>query len=399
MDAAQSYEVTYTKGFDILRDDLDPSEVEKAVKAAADAEVAVVFAGLPDAYESEGYDRTHLNLPPSQNALIEEIVKVQPNIVVVLHNGSPVLMPWLPKVKAVLELYLGGQAVGGAAVDLLYGAVNPSGKLAETFPLRLQDNPSYLNFPGTNRQVEYREGVFIGYRHYDSLDMEVLFPFGHGLSYTTFEYRDLKLKTANSCEQNGEQPVIKDTEELQVSFTVKNIGNYYGKEAVQLYVHDKEASVIRPYKELKGFSKVALAPGEETEVTLTLDKRSFAYYSMELRDWFAESGDFEILVGGSSRDIRLRDTVTLESSAKLPFILDDRTTLNDILNAVPDPNALLSNILAAFIGDRPTQEEDTSGEGMLFLELIKGMPLHSLRSFYSLGIDKNVIDEQISKFI
>ncbi len=398
LEAAADYPISYAKGFDILREELDPGELEQAVKAAKEAQVAVVFAGLPDAYESEGYDRTHLNLPPCQNTLIEEIIKVQPNTVVVLHNGSPVLMPWLPKVKAVLELYLGGQAIGEAAVDLLYGAVNPSGKLAETFPLRLQDNPSYLNFPGTNRKVEYKEGIFIGYRHYDAKELPVLFPFGFGLSYTTFEYSDLKLKVVdchNDITKDGKL-TMKDTESLEVTVRIKNTGKCFGKEVVQLYVHDKEASVIRPHKELKGFVKLALEPGEEKVATFLLDKRSFAYYDVDLHDWHAESGDFDILVGSSSRTIHLSGTITIESTTKVPFVLDDRTTLNDVLNIIEDPQALIDRILGAFGGDKPEQE-DTTGEGQMFFEMIKGLPIHSLRSFYSWGLDKDSVDEQIAR--
>ena len=398
IESAQAYGISYVKGFDILKEELDPAEVEKAVKAAKDASVAVVFAGLPDAYESEGYDRTHLNLPSCQNTLIDEITKVQPNTVVVLHNGSPVLMPWLPKVKAVLEMYLGGQAVGEATVDLLYGVVNPSGKLAETFPLRLQDNPSYLNFPGTNRQVEYREGVFIGYRHYDSKELPVLFPFGHGLSYTTFEYHGMTLKVVDNYAEikKNNKLTMKDTEKLEVSVKVKNTGKCFGKEVVQLYVHDKEASVIRPEKELKGFAKVALAPGEEEVVTFILDKRAFAFYDVDIHDWHAESGDFVIMVGRSSREINLSDIVTIESTAKVPFVFDDRTTVNDVLNIVDDPDSLIKAILKVLGSDKPI-EEDTTGEGLMLFELIKGLPLHSLRSFYIWGLDRSIFDDAIAK--
>lgn len=398
VDAAQEYGISYVKGFDILKEELDPAEVEKAVKAAKEATVAVVFAGLPDSYESEGYDRTHLNLPSCQNTLIEEIAKVQPNTVVVLHNGSPVLMPWLSKVKSVLELYLGGQAVGEATADLLYGVTNPSGRLAETFPLRLQDNPSYLNFPGTNRKVEYREGIFIGYRYYDTKELPVLFPFGHGLSYTTFEYHGMFLKVADSYNgiRKSSKLTLKDTEKLEVSVKIKNTGKCFGKEVVQLYVHQKQAAVIRPYKELKGFIKVALEPGEEKTVTFTLDKRAFAYYDVNLHDWHAESGDYVIMIGRSSGEINLSDTITLESSTKVPFLLDDRTTLGDVLKVVEDPNAIVHQMLQSF-GSAKQEEEDTTGEKMMFFEMIKGLPLHTLRSFHGWGLDRSLLDEAIAK--
>ncbi len=398
VDAAADYSVTYAKGFDILNEELEEEYLAQAIKAAREAEVAVIFAGLPDHYESEGYDRTHLNLPPNQNQLIEEIVKVQPNTVVVLHNGSPVLLPWISKVKGILELYLGGQAVGEATVDLLYGLANPSGKLAETFPLRLQDNPSYLNFPGTNRDVEYREGIFIGYRYYDAKDMEVLFPFGYGLSYTTFAYSDLQLKVKDQDPSaKAEGPIkLKDTDILEVSVKVKNTGSCFGKEIVQLYVRDKEASVIRPLKELKGFEKVALEPQEEKTVTFTLDKRSFAFYDVEIGDWNAESGEYEILIGKSSRDILLAETILLQSSIKKPFLLDDRTTLGDVLGALEDPQAVIRQMMQAFL---PGDSAPTifSSEQLMMFEMIKSMPLHSMRSFAGLGFDTSAIDQLLAQ--
>ena len=172
---------------------MDEALAAKAVEAAANADVAVIFAGLPDSFESEGYDRKHLGMPNCQNALIEAVAEAQPNTIVVLHNGAPIEMPWLGKVKAVLEAYLGGQAVGGAVVNVLYGNANPSGRLAETFPLRIQDTPCYLNYGGEHDKSVYSEGVFVGYRYYTSKEMEVLFPFGYGLSYTTFSYGNLTL--------------------------------------------------------------------------------------------------------------------------------------------------------------------------------------------------------------
>ncbi len=399
LSSARGCNVSYAKGYDLEQDTLEASELEKAKKVAADSQIAVIFAGLPDSYESEGYDRTHLNLPECQNTLIEEIVKVQPNTVVVLHNGSPVTMPWVNKVRAILEVYLSGQAVGDATIDLLYGDVNPSGKLTESFPLRLQDNPSYLNFPGTNRTVDYQEGIFIGYRYYDSKDMEVLFPFGFGLSYTTFEYSDLKLKVAgvNNTRKDGKL-MMKDTDKLKVFVKVKNTGTRFGKEIVQLYVHDKEASVLRPFKELKGFEKIGLAPGEEKVVEFTLSKRDFAFYDTELEDWYAESGDFEILIGKSSRDILLTDTILMESTVERPFLMDDRTTLSDILAYTADPQAVVNQMVSAFFPEGAGADSDPTGPAMM-MEMMKSMPIHSLRSFSSFGFDKSIVDQLISQII
>ena len=229
--------ITFAKGFDDVEDKADEALAAKAVEAAANADVAVIFAGLPDSFESEGYDRKHLGMPNCQNALIEAVAEAQPNTIVVLHNGAPVEMPWLGKVKAVLEAYLGGQAVGGAVVNVLYGNANPSGRLAETFPLRIQDTPCYLNYGGEHDKSVYSEGVFVGYRYYTSKEMEVLFPFGYGLSYTTFSYGNLTL----------DKKEFKESEKLLVSVDVTNTGACTGKEVVQLYVAPKGGTIIRRY--------------------------------------------------------------------------------------------------------------------------------------------------------
>jgi beta-glucosidase len=398
LEASKDYSVHYAKGFDIRKDELEDTLLQEAITLAKSSEVAIIFAGLPDHYESEGYDRTHMNLPSCQNTLIDEIVKVQPNTVVILHNGSPVEMPWVNKVKGILEVYLGGQAVGGATVDLLYGKANPCGKLAETFPIRLQDNPSYLNFPGTNRTVEYKEGVFIGYRYYDAREMEVLFPFGYGLSYTSFEYSDLKLNILGSEKVEnipGDRLHMIDTDLLQVSLKVKNTGNRFGKEVVQLYVKDKEASVNRPPKELKGFAKVALNPGQEKTVTFTLDKRAFAYYCTELGDWYAESGSFELLIGSSSREIRLSDTVELESTTTVPILFDDRTTFADLISKMENPNELFAILKGTM--DGPSTGEDNTGVDKMIFEMMKNLPLHSARSFAAMGLPLDDINKLIEK--
>ena len=252
--------ITFAKGFDDVEDKVDEALAAKAVEAAANADVAVIFAGLPDSFESEGYDRKHLGMPNCQNALIEAVAEAQPNTIVVLHNGAPVEMPWLGKVKAVLEAYLGGQAVGGAVVNVLYGNANPSGRLAETFPLRIQDTPCYLNYGGEHDKSVYSEGIFVGYRYYTSKEMEVLFPFGYGLSYTTFSYGNLTV----------DKKEFKESEKLLVSVDVTNTGACTGKEVVQLYVAPKGGTIIRPVRELKAFEKTELAPGE-TPLNLTAE--------------------------------------------------------------------------------------------------------------------------------
>ena len=326
LEAAKDLNITFARGYSVAKDEATDAEIAEAVAAAKKAKAAVVFAGLPDSYESEGYDRTHLRMPDCQNRLIEAVAEANPNTVVVLHNGAPVEMPWIGKVKAVLEAYLGGQAVGEAAVRVLFGDANPCGRLPETFPLKLEDNPSYLFYGGEGNVTEYREGVFVGYRYYDKKKMEVLFPFGYGLSYTTFEYSNLKLSADK----------IKDTETLTVTLTVKNTGSRAGKTVVQLYVGDRESTPIRPVRELKGFAKIALVPGESKEVSFTLDKRSFAYWNVQIHDWHVETGVFDIEAGDSSRNLPLKAEVTVESTAELPR----RYTLNSILmDIMADPKA------------------------------------------------------------
>ena len=319
-------EIIYADGYKIETDEVDEKLIEEAKEVAKKSDIVVIFAGLPERYESEGFDRPHMKMPENHNRLIEEIAKINKNVVVVLSNGAPIEMPWVDKVKAILETYRGGQAWGGAVADVLFGVVSPSGKLPETFPKKLSDNPSYLFFPGEGDRSEYREGIFVGYRYYDKKEMEVLFPFGHGLSYTTFEYSDLSL----------DKKEMTDEEILRVKVKVKNTGDMKGKEIVQLYVRDVKSSVIRPDKELKGFVKVELEPKEEKEVTFELDKRAFAYYNVDIKDWYVETGEFEILIGRSSRDIVLKDTVFVRSTKQIKRKYHINSTIGDILD---DPSA------------------------------------------------------------
>lgn len=312
--------ITYAEGFSAVTDVYEEELAAEAIEIAKQADKAIIFAGLPESFESEGYDRKHMHLPECQNKLIAEIVKVQPNTIVVLHNGAAVEMPWVNEVKGLVEAYLGGQAVGQAIVNILYGMVNPSGKLAETFPIKLEDNPSYLNF-GDGDKVEYNEGVFVGYRYYDKKKMDVAFPFGYGLSYTTFEYSNIKTN----------KETLTEGDNLQVSVDVTNTGERFGKEIVQLYVADKTEAVRRPEKELKGFEKVALNPGETKTVTFTLNKRSFAWYNTDIHDWYAASGAYEILIAASSREVRLTKTIQWESTQVLPLHLHLNTTLGELM--------------------------------------------------------------------
>jgi beta-glucosidase len=292
-------QIAYAPGYGLKGLAVDPALIDEALMVIEDADVVVINAGLPDPFEVEGLDRTNLRLPEAHNRLIEAVAAAHDKVVVVISNGAPVEMPWVDDVQAVLEGYLGGQAGAGGLADILYGIVNPSGKLAETFPLRLEDTPSFAYYPGGPKVVAYRESLYVGYRFYDTVGQDVLFPFGHGLSYTTFEYSDLQLsaKTLNSDES------------LTLRLRVKNTGELAGKEVVQVYVHPETPTAFRPEAELKGFTKVALQPGEAKTVTLDLPPRAFALFNTALKDWQIEAGAYEIRVGASSRDIRLREKV------------------------------------------------------------------------------------------
>ncbi len=296
-------ELIFAAGYEPVYAATDPTLIDEAVAVAEQADVAVVFAGLPVTYESEGFDRDHMRMPQQHDRLIEAVARVNPNTVVVLCNGAPVEMPWLHDVRSVLETYLAGQAGGGAVADLLFGHANPSGKLAETFPERLQDVAADRWFPGENRQVQYREGLYVGYRHFDSAAAAVLFPFGHGLSYTRFVYDHL------TAVENGGA--------VEVSVQVTNAGERAGAEVVQLYVHDVECSAHRPDQELRAFRKVFLQPGESQMVALTLERDAFAIFDVPQQAWVVEAGVFELRVGSSSRDVRLTTRIDIDSQQTL----------------------------------------------------------------------------------
>ncbi|MDX1357541.1 MAG: glycoside hydrolase family 3 C-terminal domain-containing protein [Clostridia bacterium] len=298
-------EYVYARGYDIKTDKPDTEMIADAKKIASSVDRVVIFAGLTDSYESEGFDRRHLRMPEAHNVLIDEVSSVNPNTVVVLMNGAPVEMPWIGKVKGIIEGYLGGQAGSGALVDILFGDVNPSGKLAETFPWKLEDTPSFKYFPGFKKSVEYREGIYVGYRYYDKAKKEVLFPFGFGLSYTEFEYSDLKVNHLNGYE-------------YEVSVTVKNVGKRAGAEVVQLYIKNPDSDIYKADKELRDFGKIQLEPDESGELVLSLNERSFAFYNINIPGWHVEKGDYTIQIGSSSRDIRLEHVISVNSNYNAP---------------------------------------------------------------------------------
>lgn len=390
--------VSYAQGFHIDEETTDETLLQEAITLAKESDVAVIFAGLPDSFESEGFDRTHLNMPANQNELIARISEVQPNVVVVLHSGSPIAMPWLDKVAGVLQMYLAGQASGGAAVNLLFGDATPCGKLAETFPLHLEDNPSYLNFPGNREKVCYQEGVFIGYRYYDKKKMDVLFPFGYGLSYTDFTYSNMKVTVngKNAADVN----VIKETDEIVVSADITNTGNCDGAEIVQLYIKNPVVYEIRPEKELRDFAKVFLKAGETKTVTFTLNARAFSYYETRIHDWYAESGDYEILLASSSRDIRLQDTVSITGSKKIPFVADYITTCEDVELFAKDGSALDEMLRRSGFAEATDHDGDDSmgsGTADMMKAMFTGTPLHSILSFSSEELTYEDIQDTIRK--
>ena len=364
--------VTYARGYDAHSSKTDEALLAEALNAAKDAEAAVIFAGLPDAFESEGADRDHMRLPDNQNELIAAVSAVNPHTVVVLHGGSPVELPWLDKVPAVLLMYLGGERVGAAAADLLWGKVNPSGHLAETWPIRLEDNPSYLNFPGEDGVVTYAEGIFVGYRYYDKKKMPVNFPFGHGLSYTDFSFSNL----------TADKEKLTDRETVTVSVDVTNEGTSAGKAVVQLYVRDVKSTVRRPVRELKDFAKAALEPGETRTVTFTLDKRAFAYYEPKVHDFFVESGEFAVEIGLSCRDIRLAKSVHVEGTTEISFTIDANTTIGQLMKH-PKGAAFIRQMMGKSNGPSDSEQAEAMGEGSekIMQQMMFEMPLGSLVSY------------------
>ena len=362
---AGDVEICYADGYE-MEAGFDQALIDEAVTCAREADVALLYVALPGFKESEGYDRSDLDLTQQQVALIQAVAAVQPNAVVILNSGSAVTMEsWIDEVPAVLEAWMMGQAGGGAIADVLFGKANPSGKLAETFPLRLEDTPAYLNFPGENHAVRYGEGLFIGYRYYDARELDVRFPFGHGLSYTPFAYDNLRLSAE----------AFEDVDGLDVSVDVTNTGDVAGKEVVQLYVHDHESRLQRPPKELKAFAKVKLEPGETQTVTFHLDARAFAYYDPAYAQWITEGGAFDLLVGCSSADIRAKATVEMTSTQTLPCILGEESTIGEWL-ADPQGAAALQPLMQQMQAQMAAEMgADSEGVGMEMMAFLEAMPI------------------------
>jgi beta-glucosidase len=354
--------------------------IDEAVQKAKIAEVAILFVGLPGSYECEGIDRSSLDLPAAHNQLIEAVSAVQPNVAVVLMNGACVTMPWVDKVPAIVEGWLGGQAGGGAIADVLTGRLNPCGKLSETFPVRLEDTPAYPDFPGRSREANYGEGIFIGYRYYDCRKLAPLFPFGFGLSYTTFMYSNLCATPAAIAEQLS----------VSVQVTIKNTGHLPGKEIVQLYIRELQPRVVRPEKELKAFAKVALQVGEEKTVNFQLEERDFAYYDSISHDWLANPGKFEILVGASSQDLRLTQIIDLQKP-KADFLPLTRDSLLKEFKNHPKGKAVYPELVTAFgMGD--PDEADVAVRAFL-----QDMPIYKVCAFSEGRLSEENLNEILMK--
>jgi beta-glucosidase len=373
-------DVTFAAGYGIGDTTDDDALRAEAVHAAAAAEAVVMLIGLPGADESEGFDRTHMNLPANQIAALSAVAAANPNVAVVLVNGSTVVLgDVVPHAAALVEAWLGGQAAGGAIADVLSGAVNPSGRLAESVPHRLEDSSSFLNFPGDSQVVRYGEGLFVGYRGYDRAGLDVTFPFGFGLSYTSFALSDLTVAATGS--------VAEGTLAAEVTVTVTNTGAVAGAEVVQVYVRDVDASVARPVRELKGFAKVALEPGESAPVTVALDQRAFSFWSDLLGRWVVESGEFAVEVGPHSRDLPLGGTITLDApSIAAPITAD--STLQEWL-ADPIAAELIAEAVAAGQPD-PARDE-------ALLSVIGTMPMSSLAAFRGMSIDHETLDKLVER--
>ena len=369
---------TYTEGFPYDGDQMSDEMKNQAVEAAKNADKVVVFAGLPDSYECEAYDRSHMRLPECQNILIDELLKLSKPVIIVLHNGSPVEMPWADYVDGIVEAYLGGEGVGEAVMKVLYGKVNPSGKLAESFPKKVEDNPSYLSYLGQNHRCNYSEGIFVGYRYYDTKKMDVLFPFGFGLSYTTFDYSNLKVSVGGSTVSGA---VDINADKITVSVDVTNTGNMAGKEIVQLYISDKTKAAIRPVHELKGFEKIALNPGETGTVSFELDKRSFAWFNEAISDWYAAGGEYVIEIGKSSRDIVLTETIEVKGDAPVLPVIDMDVQIGDLLK-----NDITKNVVLRVMKEEIQKFSGSDGLEVTDMDpmtyaMLQYLPIRTLRSF------------------
>jgi beta-glucosidase len=400
----------YAKGYDLNAQTLNPSDLEEAIKIAKQNDIVLLFVGLPDLDEAEGYDRENLNLSEIHERLISELCSVNQKVVVILSNGSPVAMPWLNQVSAVLESYLGGQAKNGAIADILFGKVNPSARLAETFPNAITEFPANQNFPGKPKQVLYKEGLYVGYRYYVSANVNPLFSFGHGLSYTKFEYEHLKVEKKN--------------DQLCFQFSVKNSGQYDGHEVCQLYVSKEISNVYRPKLELKGFKKVWIEKNSTVKVEIILPLDDLKIYDIHVKYFVLESGEYAFYIGSASNQLKLNDQISIEGvdvkkdeneyfnidqsfepldssfekllGGKIPKALKKRpfsrrSTLRDIRST------LIGRIIYNKVMNEAKKSKNhnmTSVEEKMMIETISALPLKTLVSFG--GVDNRKVNALIA---
>lgn len=381
--------MVYEPGFSAEDDSYDAKMFNRAVDAARDVDKCIIFAGLPDSYEVEGWDRTHMELPKVQNDLIEAITEVCPHVIVVLHNGSPVTMPWSDKVQGILEAYLAGEGSGGAVMDVLYGRVNPSGRLAETFPKKLSDTPCYLDFGEGSLESMYREGIYVGYRYYSAKGIPVQFPFGYGLSYTRFSYGNMKLDNDS----------IMDDDVAEVSVDVINEGLITGKDVVQLYIAPPKGLVRRPLRELKGFEKITVKPKERKTVSFLLDKRSFAYYDTDLGDWYVAPGVYKIQICKDADTVACEIPITVEPLKRKNKMFTVNSLFGDVY---ADEGA--TKIFEEFIKEyskHPIKTNNSAGEPFAVLKdphtgkFLADMPLRSIVNL----ADGRVMYNELMEFI
>ena len=379
-ETAPKAEIAYAPGYDLSDGGrICEESLETAKQLAANADVVLLFAGLTEQYETEGADRADMRLPSAHNELVRQVCAVNPNVVVVLTAGAPVELPWLNEVKGLISTYTAGDGLGGAVARVLFGEVSPSGKLAETMPVALEHNPAYLNFRESKRDILYSEGVFVGYRWYEKRKLPVLFPFGHGLSYTTFAYSNLTL----------DKRTMQATDTLTVTVEVENTGSMAGKECVQLYVAPGKTGVPRPVKELKGFMKAALQPGERKKLTFTLDERSFAFYDAEQKKWAVEAGTFTICVGASSEDIRCSAAVTVEADPWRPLErVTQETTFGELVDH-PATYPILCELLSRSPMYRPAEMPDAP-------DFLRNLPLWTLNHMAGRPVTPDQLREWIA---
>jgi beta-glucosidase len=360
----------------------DVSDIDAALEAAASCDVAIVFAGTPEAEESEGFDRETLDLPEAQNKMVLSLCETGTPTVVVLFEGGAVTMPWIDRACAVLAAFLPGEAGGGAVYDILTGAVNPSGKLAESFAKKLPDTPSHLFFPGEGDVSVYGESIFVGYRYYEKKGIEPLFPFGHGLSYTEFSYGTI----------GTEKQCYLDDEQITVTIAIENTGKLAGKETVQLYVKPDAATAakgqVRPVKELKAFRKIELAAGERGEIHFTLGFRDFAFFDAVSGDWRVNTGKYLILIGASSSDMRAQKEIDVMSTRIERKVFTRDSLLEDIY-ADKDGGALIDTLLKAVNTEMRDKTGNKPGDDEAYMKMVMATPL---KTFLLLGVSSESVD-------